>query len=202
MANEMSTYVNVRSENPQVASKLQEIFKYREGQYEANAIDIINNIKGTDYSFSNETTKEDWNKEVDFPPNDLWDKMIGTKWLRAEYEHGNTPSDCNLVLRSAWNVPTSFLETLRDLLQEVDPDCYISGTYEDESYNPSGAFVYGKFNYEELEDTDEDYDWDEAEEDDFYAENWHESLNDMQSSLVTSYLDYVEDVENNPEEYE
>jgi hypothetical protein len=69
MANEMRTFVTVKSDKPEVATRLQEIFKFEKeyGKYEPNALDIINNIKGTDYSYSNETTKEDWDKDVDFP---------------------------------------------------------------------------------------------------------------------------------------
>jgi hypothetical protein len=50
------------------------------------------------------------------------------------------------------------------------------GSYEDESYDPCGAFVYGKFDYDDMEDYDEEFDWDEYEEDDFYTEKWHDEI--------------------------
>jgi hypothetical protein len=202
MANEMRTFVTVKSEDPRVATRLQEIFKPREGEYEATAIDVINNIKGTDYSFSNETTKEDWNRDVDFPSPQEWEKMIGPKWMYVEYYHQDLPTDCNIVLRSAWSVPTEFLKVLRDILQEIDEDCYLVGSYEDESYDPCGAFVYGKFGYDDIEDYDDEYDWDEAEEDDFYNETWSDQLLELQNDLEKAYLEYLEDRTNNPEEYE
>jgi len=202
MANEMSSFVRVHSDNPHVAIKLKEIFKHEEGKYEANALNVINNIKGTNYTFSSETTKEDWDKEVDFPPNELWEELIGTKWMNVEYEHGDVPTDCNIVLRSAWNVPISFLITLRNILQEIDPDCYITGTYEDETYNPSGAFVYGKFDYDDIEDYDEKYDWEESVEDDLYNEKWSYSLIDLEGILKDGYIEYLEDRVNNPSDYE
>jgi len=193
MANEMSTYITIVSDKKEVADKLQEIFKTEEGKYETNALDIINNIKGTTYSYSNETTKEDWTNEVDFPSDDLWDELIGPKWLYVDYEHSDEPEYCNIVVRSAWHVPIPFLQTLHTILSEIDNDIIIRGTYEDESYDPSGAFVYGGTDYDDMEDLDEEYDWDEAEEDDFYTENWHDMLAELEQSLVDAYLEFKDE---------
>jgi len=204
MANEMRTYVTVHSDSEKVATRLQEIFKYDDSgkQYEATALDVINNLEGTNFTYSNETTKEDWSKEVDFPSNELWDSIIGPKWMYVEYDHGDLPEYCNVVLRSAWSVPTSFLERLRDELQKIDENCYITGTYEDESYDPSGAFVYGKFEYDDIEDYDEEYDEDESYEDDFYNEKWQESLVELEKDLEKAYIEYLKDREENPQDYE
>lgn len=204
MANEMRTYVTIHSDSEKVATRLQEIFKFDDSgnQYEANALDVINNLEGTNYSYQNETTKEDWSKEVDFPSDDLWNSIIGPKWMYVEYDHGDLPEYCNLVLRTAWYVPTSFLERLRDELLKVDENCYITGTYEDESYDPSGAFVYGKFEYDDIEDYDEEYDEDASYEDDFYNEKWQESLVELQKDLEKAYVEYLKDREENPQDYE
>ena len=204
MANEMRTFVKVVSKDPRVATRLQEIFKFEkvDGKYEPNALDIINNIKGTDYSFSNETTKEDWNRDVDFPSNELWDEMIGPKWLYVEYDHQELPQNCNIVFRTAWSVPTAFLNVLRNELQQIDPECYIVGSYEDETYDPSGAFVYGKFDYDDMEDYDEPFDWDEADEDDFYTERWHDEIFQLEQDVETAYLEYLQDRIDNPQDYE
>jgi hypothetical protein len=201
MANEMSTFVTVQSENPKVAERLKELLSPPEGKYETNALEIINRLKGTDYSYSNETTKEDWDKEVDFPDSETWEELIGPKWMYVDYDHGENPQYCNIVLRSAWYVPTGFLETLIKELQKIDEDCYIKGNYEDESYDPCGAFVYGKFDYDDMEDYDEEYDWDEADEDDFYTEKWHDEIHELQESLEQAYLDYLQDRKDNPEDY-
>ena len=201
MANEMSTFVSVQSENPKVAERLKELLSPAEGKYETNALEIINRLKGTDYSYSNETTKEDWDKEVDFPDSETWEELIGPKWMYVDYDHDENPQYCNIVLRSAWYVPTGFLETLIKELQKIDEDCYIKGNYEDESYDPSGAFVYGKFDYDDMEDYDEEYDWDAAEEDDFYTEKWHDEIHELEESLEQAYLDYLQDRKDNPEDY-
>ena len=199
MANEMRTFVNVKSEDPKVATRLQEIFKPQEGEYEATALDVINNIKGTNYTFND---RDDWDREVDFPSNDLWEQMIGPKWMYVDYDHSDEPDFCNIVLRSAWSVPTGFLDTLRNELQKIDPECHIVGNYEDESYDPCGAFVYGKFDYDDMEDYDEEYDWDEADEDDFYTENWHDQIYQLEQDVEKAYLDYLQDRKDNPEDYE
>ena len=204
MANEMRTYVTVHSDSEKVATRLQEIFKYDDSgkQYEANALDVINNLEGTNFSYQNETTKENWDREVDFPSNDLWESIIGPKWMYVEYDHGDLPEYCNIVLRSAWSVPITFLERLRDELQKIDENCYITGTYEDESYDPSGAFVYGKFGYDDIEDYDEEYDEEASYEDDFYNETWQESLVELEKDLETAYIEYLKDREENPQDYE
>jgi len=195
----MRTFVTVKSEDPKVATRLQEIFKPQEGEYEATALDVINNIKGTNYTFND---RDDWDREVDFPSNDLWEQMIGPKWMYVDYDHSDEPEFCNIVLRSAWSVPTGFLDTLRNELQKIDEDCYIKGNYEDESYDPCGAFVYGKFDYDDMEDYDEEYDWDAAEEDDFYTENWHDQIYQLEQDVEKAYLDYLQDRKDNPEDYE
>ena len=192
----MMTFVKVVSKKPEVAVRLQEIFKSRKGNHEVDALDVINNIKGTSYCYKNE--KEDFDVDVDFPSNQLWEEMIGPKWMFLEYDHAELPEDCDIVLSSAWAVPIPFLLQLRAELQKVDEDCYIKGTYEDESYDPSGAFIAGKFDYDDIEDNDEIYDWDEANEDDYYSEQWSMTLHDMMDNLETAYLDYVTEMEENP----
>ena len=63
MANEMRTYVTVKSDESRVAKRLQEIFKSRRGTYEVDAIDVINNLEGTAYCYSNE--KDGFDKDLD-----------------------------------------------------------------------------------------------------------------------------------------
>jgi len=200
MANEMQTFVTVKSNEPRVAKRLQEIFKSRRGTYEVDAIDVINNLEGTSYCYKNE--KENFDVDVDFPSNDLWESIIGPKWMNVEFDYSELPEDCHIVLSSAWSVPIPFLLRLRDELQMIDEDCYLKGTYEDESFDPSGAFIVGKYDYDDMEDTDEVYDWDMHNEDDFYTENWYVEINEMATNLEISYIEYLKDREENPQDYE
>jgi hypothetical protein len=197
MASEMRTFVTVHSENPQVAERLKELFSPKEGKFETTAIDIINKVHNTSYCYKDE--KEDYNQEVDFPPNELWDEMIGTKWLYVDFVESDTAESCDISIRSAYSVPVQLLEFLKSDLQKIDEKCYISGTYEDETYDPSGAFVYGAYDFEEMEDQDEVYDHDEAEEDEFYEETWHDQLNEMKQNLIDLYFEFLEDKEGETE---
>jgi len=200
MANEMQTFVTVKSNEPRVAKRLQEIFKSRRGTYEVDAIDVINNLEGTSYCYKNE--KENFDVAIDFPSNDMWESIIGPKWMDVEFDYSELPEDCHIVLSSAWSVPIQFLLRLRDELQMIDEDCYLKGTYEDESFDPSGAFIVGKYDYDDMEDTDEVYDWDMHNEDDFYTENWYDEINEMATNLEISYIEYLKDREENPQDYE
>ena len=197
MANEMRTFVKVLSSKKQVSNKLQELFRCRQGNNEVDALDIINYINGTDYSFSDETSKEDWDKEVDFPTTETWNKLIGSKWLYVEYVHDNLPKNCNIVIRSANSVPTPFLKTLHNILWEIDNKIVIKGTYEDESYDPSGAFIYAGTSYSNMEDLDEIYNQEKAFEDDFYNEKWQDKLFKLEQELVEIYLKSIKVVQKN-----
>lgn len=199
MANEMRTFVTVKSEDPRVAEKLKELFEPNEGKYETTAVDIINRIKGTDYCYKDE--RENWDRDVDFPDNDTWEEIIGPKWMNVEYDHQDEPENCNIVLSSAWSVPIPFLQTLIQILTEIDEDCYIKGTYEDESYDPCGAYIYAK-DYDDMEDYDDVFDWDEYEEDDFYLENFHEELFQLERDIEMAYFEYLSDRKANPQDYE
>ena len=199
MANEMRTFVTVKSEDPRVAEKLRELFEPNEGKYETTAVDLINRIKGTDYCYKDE--RENWDRDIDFPDDDTWEELIGPKWLNVEYDHQDEPDNCNIVLSSAWSVPVPFLMTLIDTLTQIDEDCYIKGTYEDESYDPCGAFIYAK-DYDDMEDYDDEFDWDAYDEDGFYLENFHEELLQLERDIEMAYFEYLSDRKANPQDYE
>jgi hypothetical protein len=196
MANEMSTFVHVVNGNKEVADRLNEILKPAENDHEANSVSILNALLGTNYSYSG--TKEGWDKEVDWPTQEIYDEYIGPKWLYAEYEHDDDPANAHIVLRSAWHVPTEFLEKLAEELYKIKEDCYIKGTYEDESYDPIGAFLYAK-GFDDIEDWDDEVDFDRMWDDDEYRDELWENVNQMMHDIESWYL---EDKKENPENYE
>jgi hypothetical protein len=53
-----------------------------------------------------------------------------------------------------------------------------------------------------MEDTDESYDWDVYEEDDSYTDNWYIELNEMADNLEISYIEYLKERQENPQDYE
>jgi len=198
MANEMSTYVKVCNGGEKIANRLKELFTPEEGQYEVNAVEILNRMLGTSYSYND---REDWNRETDWPTQEIWDSHIGPKWMFVDYEHDDNPEDCNIMIRSAWYVPSEFLSKLSEQLSIIDEECFICGTYEDESYDPMGAFLYAK-DWDDIEDLDEVIDYDRIWEDDDYREGLQYSNNDLCDSIIEAYKEYLKDKEENPSHYE
>ena len=71
----------------------------------------------------------------------------------------------------------------------------VRGTYEDESYNPTGAFIYAK-DYSDIEDTDigeEDIDYDKLYEDDEYRDGLDQKRFDLADSLYKSYTETLKE---------
>lgn len=194
MANEMSTYVRVSNGDQRIAERLKELFTPKEGKYEVTAIDILNRMLGKNYSYRED--RGGWDKEVDWPTDEIWDSYIGPKWMYVDYDHSDEPEDSHIMIRSAWHVPTEFLERLAEELYTIKEDCYISGTYEDESYNPMGAFIYAK-DWDDLEDLDEEIDYDRIWEDDEYREELQYATNDLRDSLEESYLEHLKEENEN-----
>ena len=79
------------------------------------------------------------------------------------------------------------------MLSEIDNKIVIKGTYEDESYDPSGAFIYAGTSYSNMEDLDEIYNQEKAFEDDFYNEKWQDKLFKLEQEFATKvgWLDFI-----------
>ena len=186
MANHMETYIHIKNGDIKVAEKLKEIFTPAEGEYQVDTEDLAKRIFG-----------EDAPEEYD---RGWYIDNIGAKWVYSEFEYDDNCEYIHLNLTSAWSVPQYLLERLAKVLYDIKEDCYICGSYEDESMDPCGAFVYAK-DYDDIEDYDDEYDWDEDEKDDFYRENWHDKIFELQKEVEEAYLEYLEDKKNNPEDY-
>jgi hypothetical protein len=197
MANEMSTLVKVINGNEKVAQRLKELFTPIENQYEVSAVDILNVMLGTNYSYN---TKEGWDRDKDWPTQEIWDTYIGPKWMYVDYDHSDNPEDANIMIRSAWSVPQEFLEKLAEELYNIDEECFICGTYEDESYDPMGAFLYAK-TWDDIEDLDKAIDFDRMWEDDDYRDEMQHSNHELLDCIVDAYKEHLEDIKNNPEDY-
>jgi len=95
-------------------------------------------------------------------------------------------NDISFTIESAWSVPQELLKKLRNWLIEESPDVVIRGTYEDESYEPIGAFIYAK-DYDDIEDCDIDINHDKLFEDDEYRESIDEERINLSDTLFESY---------------
>ena len=185
MANHMETYVTIKNGDINVAKKLKEIFTPNDGEYQADAQLLVNRI----YDTPPEDADRSW----------MIDK-VGAKWMYSEFEYDDECEHIHLSLTSAWSVPLYFLEQLTKVLSDIKEDCYIVGTYEDEGFDPVGAFVYAK-DWDDIEDLDEDIDYDKVWDDDEYRENLYEKNHVLRNALEECYMEHLEDMKLNPESY-
>lgn len=110
---------------------------------------------------------------------------VGAKWCYSE-EFWVDGNEAEITLISAWYLPIELIEKLYEVCSKIDPNCVITGTYEDESYSPVGGFVVDEngFNSEEEEleypniddfigeDGEVNYTLYESTEEDFYNNLW------------------------------
>ena len=195
MANEMETYVAIKNGDIKVANKLKEIFTPKEGEYNSRTIELINRLYGKDYTWDINLSKEENQKAGNTWPEFEWlGNNVGSKWIYSEYDHDDETDYTHLVLTTAWAVPQGFLKKLSEVLSDIKEDCYILGTYEDESYDPMGAFIYSK-DYDDIEDLDEEIDEDKIWEDDFYTEDLREKTSKLQYDIEEAYLEFLNEKE-------
>ena len=185
MANHMETNIQIKNGDIKVIEKLKEIFTPKEGEYQVDSSDLIERLG---------------NK----PPED-YDRgwmidAIGAKWMYSEFDLDDDIEYMELRLTSAWSVPQQFLEMLAKVITNIKEDCYILGTYEDEGYNPIGAFVYGK-EYDDIEDWDGEIDFDTIWDDDEARDKMWDNLNTQKDELEEQYFEYLKDKKENPEDY-
>ena len=200
MANEMTTFVKVKKANKEVYEKLKEIFTPIEGSYDVNSIELINRVYDKNYSYK--ADNENWNEETDWPTSDEWGNMMGPKWCNGEeFYMAEGDEEGSFILRSAWSVPQVLLEGLAKVLTDIKEDCYLVGNYEDEGYDPVGAFLYAK-DYDDIEDLDHAYDpHDLWEDDELRDQMWDENI-ELEKDIENAYFEYLEDRKNNPQDYE
>ena len=196
MANEMTTYITIVNGDIKVANKLKEIFTPKEGEYNSTTIELINRLYDEDYTWEiNLSNEENKNAGNTWPEFKWLGNNVGSKWIYSEYNHNDDPEFCYLIICSAWYFPEGFIKKLSEVLIEIKEDCYLKGTYQDESYVPMGAFIYAK-NYNDVEDLDEEIDQDKMWEDDKYREKMHSELNNLTIELEDNYKEVLNDKTN------
>ena len=193
MANEMNSFITVINADEKVNEKLKELLTPSEGEYDVNSIEILNRMKGTQYSYS--INKEDWSEEKDWPTNEEWDENLGPKWLYIDdFEEGDVEKgyEPQFRIRSAWAVPQPLLSKLSEIIYTIKEDCYLIGTYEDEGYDPVGAFLYAK-DWDDIEDLDHSYTFDELWDDDELRDKMWEENENLKDDLDSAYQEYLEE---------
>ncbi len=181
MANIMTTYVKMVNLNDETRKKVLDLFSTPENSSYINILENLNKVYGESFAEPEGVSR-------------VWmDDNVGSKYLEIETSFDNELDYLEFILKSAWAVPNKYLEKLVSVLNEIDLEVAIYGTYEDESYSPMGAFVYA-FDYDDMEDYDE-VDSDKMSDDEDYREEIYDELNAYRDSLWASYLDVKKDRE-------
>ena len=181
MANTMTTYAKIVNLNEETFGKVKEIFETEgENSSTVNVVNHFNKLFGTEFNDTDNYMSREW-----------MDENIGSKWIRIEFGDVEYTPEVDLVLETAWNVPTEYIQKVVEVLNEVDKNIVAYGTYEDEGYSPVGAFVYG-YDYDDIEDYDE-VDSERVWDDDDYMEEMYDGLYELRDSLYESYLEVIEE---------
>jgi hypothetical protein len=177
MANTMTTYVKICNLNEETFNKVKVLFETeRENNSDVKVVEHFNKLFGTEFN------------NTDNYPDRVWmDENIGAKWIRIEFGDVEFTPEVDLIIETAWNVPTEYIQKVVEVLNESDKNIVAYGTYEDEGYSPIGAFVYG-FDYDDIEDYDE-VDGQRMWDDDDYNEEIMDGLHSHRDSLYEGYLE-------------
>jgi hypothetical protein len=188
MANIMTTRFTIKNLNEETFEKLKALMELE--PKEKYHVDYIKNI--------NILYEKEFNDEV-IPDYEFMVENVGAKWITIEGIDENFSEEVDVFIESAWSVPTGYLEKLAEYLTNLDKNIYLTGTYEDESLEPMGAFVYGH-KFDDIEDLDVEIDHDRWWEEDDYRDGVYEELYELRDNLYEGYLEVMrdrEDEENN-----
>ena len=184
MANIMTTFVKIINLNEESHNKLVDLFQTKGETFtDEDLLPHLNKLYGTEFNDSDNFYGIDWIKE-----------NVGSKWFTIEFGSWSTENfvketkETSLILETAWNVPTKYLEKLTQVLTEINKDIVVYGTYEDESYNPMGAFVYAH-DYEDIEDHDEEVDFNDMLDDEEYKDEVMNEIQELRDALYETYLE-------------
>lgn len=127
---------------------------------------------------------------------------MGSKWNYLSDRWGGG----EFVMESAWYPPKEFFIHLYKMVAEMDPEAIIEVQYEDETYNPVGAFVIKKDEEgdamwaqnedDELEDPTVDMDWDDEDFEDT-QNNFMEEVDDSKTRMLALCHEQIDDLDGN-----
>jgi hypothetical protein len=184
MANIMTTYVKIKNLDEESHKKLVDLFQTESDSFTDK--DLLPHF--------NKLYDRDFNDTDNFYGIAFMNDNVGSKWLSVEFgcwsteEFKQFSDTVDLVLESAWNVPTLYLEQLTYVLTQINKDIVVYGTYEDESWEPMGAFVYAD-DYDDIEDYDEEVEIDDMLNDEEYRYQVMNDLYEHRDMMLEAYLE-------------
>ena len=107
---------------------------------------------------------------------------VGAKWCYHE-EFWVGDNETEISTTSAWYYPEEFVKHLFEVCNNIDPECSISGDYEDESYSPVGAFAINKNGFYQDEEDDFEY----PDEGEFLTEDGEEDYESYDTAMEEFY---------------
>lgn len=181
MANVMTSRVTVKNLNAETFEKLKALMAIDEK--DKYYVDFINNIN---MLYEKEFTIENG------PDYEFMTESVGAKWITIENIDQNFFEEVHLLIETAWSFPSEYLEKLAGYLTNFDKNIYLTGTYEDESLEPMGAFVYGH-NYDDYEDLDVEIDEDRWWDEDEYRDEIYDELYELRDNLYNGYVETIKE---------
>ena len=184
MANVMTTYVKIKNLDEETHKKLVDLYQTDSDSFSDK--DLLPHF--------NKLYDREFNDTDNFYGISFMIDNVGSKWLNIEFgcwsteEFKQYSDTVDLILESAWNVPALYLEKLTEVLTEINKDVVVYGTYEDESWEPMGAFVYG-YDYDDIEDYDDEVDTERMLTDEEYRYEIMDNLYEHRDSLYEAYLE-------------
>ena len=184
MANVMTTYVKIKNLDEESHKKLVDLFQTEGDSFTDK--DILPHF--------NKLYDRNFNDTDNFYGIAFMNDNVGSKWLNIEFgcwsteEFKQYSDTVDLILESAWNVPTLYLEQLTYVLTQINKDIVVYGTYEDESWEPMGAFVYAD-DYDDIEDYDEEVEIDDMLNDEEYRYQVMNDLYEHRDMMLEAYLE-------------
>lgn len=177
----MTTRVTVKNLNAETFEKLKALMAIDEN--DKYYVDWVNNIN---------TLYEQTFTAENIPTYEFMTESVGAKWITIEGMDQNFSEEVDLLIETAWSFPAEYMEKLAQYLTNFDKNIYLTGTYEDESLEPMGAFVYGH-NYDDVEDLDVEIDQDRWWDEDEYRDEIYEELYELRDGLYEGYVETMEE---------
>ena len=192
MASIMTTFVKVANLNPETHKKLMDMLLTPEDNELQELSDIYGSTIVNIFEHLNKLFGENFISDTDIP-REWMTENVGSKSLEIEGSNGvgnEFEEEVELILSTAYSVPTEYLQKLVEVLNQIDKNVVVYGTYEDESYSPMGAFVYGH-DYDDIEDYDGEVDSEQMWDDDDYRDEIYEEIAQLRDNLYQGYVEVM-----------
>lgn len=186
MANHVENFIHILNADENVLNEVKRIFKNEEGRYDTQTEDLAQRV------FGDETPLEyDRGWYLD---------NCGAKWLYGHIEDDDI-EDINIQITSAWDDINGWVERFAENLRKIKSDVVVHNTYEDEAYLFAGVY-YTSEEYDDNEGIDMgEYDVDQIWEDDDVRDQYFDELRSILGMHIQCHKDTIEDMKQNPENY-